>query len=634
MRDYLLYVDGTWCRGGAGTMTATSPATGESFARVAVADPADVDRAVEAAKAAAPSWAASSAFERAAHCESVVAAIRARRDELAHALTEDQGKPLVAEAYGEVDELVEYFAMAGEDAKRVEGALPPSTAADARVLLVRIPIGVVGVVSPWNWPYTMGAEVFAPALAAGNTVVWVPAPTTAACSGLLAEVIAEGGLPPGVFNFLPGPGAIVGDAVVSHPGVNAVGFVGSVATGRRVAERAAGKTQVLELGGNGPMVVLEDADLELATEAALEAAYLCAGQSCTAGERFLVHSSVRAEFVDRVVAATTERVHLGDPFDPLTTMGPLNNEPNALKFDAHVNDARERGAKVLCGGNRARGHPTQLFAEPTVLEGVTGDMLIATDETFGPVVPVIEISSDQDALDITNGSPFGLTAAVFTEDLERGLAFAEAARAGWVNINASTNIWESHLPFGGRSGSVSGRGRVGGRSLLDAFTEPKTIRFPAPRLRRDSARRRRPRLASHRGRFLTAEVWRPSATTARMGRMRQATNRASAVIVGAGIVGNSLAYHLARLGWHDLVLVDKGPMPNPGGSTGHASNFIFPVDYSKMMTELTEDSSAQYKELGVFTESGGIEVARTAARCRSSGDVRRPPRRGGCPSSC
>ena len=144
-------------------------------------------------------------------------------------------------------------------------------------------------------------------------------------------------------------------------------------------------------------------------------------------------------------------------------------------------DARERGAKTVCGGNRAPGFPTQLFAEPTVIDGVTLEMTIAREETFGPVVPVIEISSDAEALEITNGSPFGLTAAVFTEDLERGLAFAEAARAGWVNINASTNLWESHLPFGGRSGSISGRGRVGGRSLLEAFTEPKTIHFPAPR---------------------------------------------------------------------------------------------------------------------------------------------------------
>ena len=237
VREYLLYVGGAWIRGGAGTMPATSPSTGERFAEVAVADLDDVDRAVEAARFAAAGWAALSAFERVACCESLAGSVRLHRDKLARALAQDQGKPLFAEAYGEVDELSEYLHMAAEDAKRLEGVLPPSTSAEARVLVSRVPLGVVGVVSPWNWPYTMGAEVFAPALAAGNTVVWVPAPTTAACSGLLAEVIAEGGLPPGVFNFLPGPGPVVGDGVVSHPGVDAVGFIGSVATGRKVARR-------------------------------------------------------------------------------------------------------------------------------------------------------------------------------------------------------------------------------------------------------------------------------------------------------------------------------------------------------------------------------------------------------------
>jgi acyl-CoA reductase-like NAD-dependent aldehyde dehydrogenase len=192
---------------------------------------------------------------------------------------------------------------------------------------------------------------------------------------------------------------------------------------------------------------------------------------------------VRAEFTERVVAATQQQVRLGDPFDPQTTMGPLNNEATAVKFDRHVADAVGRGAKLCCGGRRAAGYPTTLYAEPTVLDGVTLDMAIATEETFGPVVPIIEVASAGEALALTNASPFGLTAAVFTEDLERGLAFAEQARAGWVNVNASTNLWESHLPFGGRSGSVSGRGRVGGRFAMDAFTEPKTILYPAPELR-------------------------------------------------------------------------------------------------------------------------------------------------------
>ena len=479
MQEHLLYIGGSWRPGGAGTAVAESPSSGEAFATVAVGSAADVDAAVAAASAAWPAWASASAFDRAGWCERIVVGIRLRRDELARVLTLDQGKPL-AEACDEVDELAAYFLMAGEDAKRIEGSLPASVSAGRRILAARVPLGVVGVISPWNWPYTMGAELIAPAMAAGNVIVWVPAPTTSACCAVLAQVIADSGLPAGVFNFVPGPGAVVGDALAGHRDVAGVGFVGSVATGLSVATRAAGKTQLLELGGNGPMVVLEDADLELAVDAALEAAYLCSGQSCTAGERFLVHASVRAEFVERAVAATKDKVRLGDPFDAATTMGPLNNEPTAGKFDRHIADALAGGARVCCGGRRAAGFPTRLYAEPTVLDSVTVGMAIEQEETFGPVIPVVEVRSAAEALELTNASAFGLTAAVFTEDLERGLAFAEHARAGWVNVNASTNLWESHLPFGGRAGSVSGRGRVGGRYPMETFTEPKLVTYPAP----------------------------------------------------------------------------------------------------------------------------------------------------------
>jgi acyl-CoA reductase-like NAD-dependent aldehyde dehydrogenase len=481
VQDHLLFIGGGWRHGSGGTAPAISPSSGAQFATVAVANGADVDIAVNSAAAAFPDWAAASAFERAAACQRIAARIRDRREELARVLSQDQGKPFMAEAYDEVDELAVYFTMAGEDAKRMAGSLPASTSAERRVLTATVPLGVIAVVSPWNWPYTMGAELFAPAMAAGNTVVWVPAPTTTACCAVLAEVIAAAGLGDGVFNFVPGPGPVAGDAVVGHPLVAGVGFVGSVETGGLVASRAAGKAQLLELGGNGPMVILADADLELATDAALEAAFLCAGQSCTAGERFLVEASVRAEFTERVVEATRTRVKLGDPFDPATTMGPLNNEATAAKFDRHLADAVNGGARVCFGGHRAAGFPTNLFAEPTVLDGVTPDMAIEREETFGPVIPIVEVSSAEEALRLTNSSPFGLTTAVFTADLERGLAFAERARAGWVNINASTNLWESHLPFGGRAGSISGRGRVGGRYPMEAFTEPKTIVYPAPR---------------------------------------------------------------------------------------------------------------------------------------------------------
>jgi len=291
----------------------------------------------------------------------------------------------------------------------------------------------------------------------------------------LAECIVDAGLPAGVLNLVTGPGAVVGDEVASSPGTHAVAFIGSIETGHRVAERAAGKALLLEMGGNGPFVVLEDADVARAAEAALPAAFLCAGQSCTAGERFLVHERVHDEFLDALSTAIVREIRLGDPFDEATTMGPLNNEPTAEKVDRHVDEAVARGAKLVVEGGRENGHPTRLYYRPTVLSDVTEDMAIAREETFGPVVPVTRIRSDEEALATANASPYGLLTAVWTRDLARGLRFAEGVRAGWVNVNESTNYWESHLPFGGRSGSRSGVGRVGGRHPLDVFTEQKTV---------------------------------------------------------------------------------------------------------------------------------------------------------------
>ena len=469
-----MWIGGEWVDAASGAASeATSPATGEVIATVPEGDREDARRAIAAANGAWRRWAALSAFDRARAMRRVAEAIEARRDELARWLTLDQGKPLRAEAYDEVDELVRYFEMAEADATRLEGLLPPSVDAGKRVLLQRVPRGVVGVITPWNWPYTMPAEILAPALAAGNAVVWVPAPTTAACSVKLAECLAQADLPPGVCNLVTGPGPVVGDEVAANPGTHAVGFIGSIATGHRVAERAAGKELLLEMGGNGPLVVLDDADLDRAVEATLTACYLNAGQSCTAGERILVQEAVHDGFVAKLADAVRARVRLGDPFEERTTMGPLNNEPVAEKTERHVRDALERGARLVAGGRRS--DLGALFYEPTVLDGVTDEMEVAREETFGPVAPVTAIASEEEAIRIVDSSPYGLLAAVFTRDLGRGLRFAEAVRTGWVNVNEGTNYWESHLPFGGRAGSRSGVGRVGGRFSLERLTELKTI---------------------------------------------------------------------------------------------------------------------------------------------------------------
>ena len=305
--------------------------------------------------------------------------------------------------------------------------------------------------------------------------MWVPAPTTSVCAVKLAECIVDADIPAGVFNLVTGLGPVVGDEIAANPGTSAVGFIGSIATGHRVAERAAGKDLLLEMGGNGPLVVLDDADLDAAVRATIEACFLNAGQSCTAGERILVHRLVHDDFVARLSAAVRDQIALGDPFDDATTMGPLNNGPTADKTERHVSDASEHGAAVVTGGARAPALGSELFFEATVLDGVTEQMAVASEETFGPVAPITVIDGEAEAIHIVNSSPYGLLSAVFTRDLRRGVRYAEAVRAGWVNVNEGTNYWESHLPFGGRAGSRSGVGRVGGSFSMDRLTELKTV---------------------------------------------------------------------------------------------------------------------------------------------------------------
>jgi acyl-CoA reductase-like NAD-dependent aldehyde dehydrogenase len=476
VRDAAMFIDGAWTAAASGeTFEATSPANGAHIGTLPKGGREDARRAIAAAHAAQPAWGARSPFDRAAILERIARVLEARSDELATALTLDQGKPLQAEAYGEVEELIVYFRMAAADTVRLDGIMPPSVDPQKRVLVYRVALGVVGVITPWNWPYTMPAEIIAPALGAGNTVVWNPASSTSVCATVLASCIAEADLPAGVFNVVTGPGSVVGDELAGHPDVAAIGFVGSSATGRKIEERALGKELLLEMGGNGPLVILEDADLDAAVTATITACFLNAGQSCTAGEWILVDERVHDAYVDRLTSAIRRETRLGDPFDPLTTMGPLNNEKTAAKTEKHVAQAAATGATIVAGGARSPELGSQLYFQPTVISGVRAAMDIAREETFGPVAPITKIRGLEEAIAIVNASAFGLLNAIFTRDLKVGLRFAESVRAGWVNINEGTNYWESHLPFGGRAGSQSGLGRVGGRYLIERLTELKTV---------------------------------------------------------------------------------------------------------------------------------------------------------------
>jgi len=470
-----MFVNGDWVDSESGRhFDAISPATGAVIAQVPEGTRADARLAVEAAHGATAALAGLKGFERSRRLHRIADAIQRRREDLARILTLDQGKPLMAEAYGEVDEAAEYFRIAAEDLKRLEGSVLPSASPSKLVFTRRVPRGVYAVITPWNWPLTMATELIAPALAGGNTVVWTPASSTSVISVALMECIAEADLPPGAVNLVTGPGAEVGDEVAGHPLVDGVGFVGSTATGGSVARRAAGKHVMLELGGNGPMIVFGDAKIEHAIEGAIVGCYLCAGQSCTAGERILVEESAHDAFVAGLEQAA-KKLRLGDPFAADTTLGPLNNEGVATKMDDHIADAVGSGAKVVLGGKRAEGFPTRLYYEATILDDVKPDMLVSREETFGPIAPVIKFRGEAEALAIANDSPYGLLGAVYTRDLSRALRMADKLETGWVNINESSNYWEAHLPFGGRAGKRSGIGRVGGHFALEQMTDLKTV---------------------------------------------------------------------------------------------------------------------------------------------------------------
>ena len=470
-----MFIGGEWVDSEAGeTFDATSPATGEVIAQIPKGTRADASRAVEAAYKARSAMAALGAFDRAALLHRIAEAMEERREELARWLTLDQGKPHKAEAVGEVGEAIEYFRIAAEDIKRLETNVIPSASKNKLVFTLRVPRGVYGVITPWNWPLTMATEVIAPALAGGNTVVWAPATSTSAISVKLMECLAEADLPAGAVNLVTGPGALVGDEVAGHPLIAGVGFVGSTETGRSVARRAAGKHVMLELGGNGPIVIFDDADIARAVQGTITGCFLCAGQSCTAGERILVQKGIEADFTAALTAAVRD-IKLGDPFDDSTTMGPLNNEGVAAKMDEHIKDALAHGAESIIGGHRASSFPTRLYYEATVLRGVDPRMRVSREETFGPIAPLIRFGDEAEALAIANDSPYGLLGAVYTRDLDRALRFARGMETGWVNVNESSNYWEAHIPFGGRAGKESGIGRVGGHRAIEQMTDLKTI---------------------------------------------------------------------------------------------------------------------------------------------------------------
>ncbi|MGH8875375.1 MAG: aldehyde dehydrogenase family protein, partial [Acidimicrobiia bacterium] len=448
-----------------------SPVTGEHIANVPLASEADIDRAVRAAREAAEEMRHWSAFERAELCLRIAAAIEPKVEEIARLQTLEQGKPYHAESLDDIAEANQYFYNAAEDAKRLSGEVIPTSDRSKRMFTFPRPVGVWAAITPWNFPVTIPLEYVGPGLATGNALIVKPPEFTCWALLELAEAFEEAGAPPGAISVIPG-GAEIGDLLVTHDGVDAIGFTGSSATGRKIISRMGIKRSIMEMSGNGPLIVAGDADVEAAAAAAVYGAYYNAGQVCCATERAIVVEEVHDRFVEAALKAS-EEVRLGDPFDEATTMGPLNNRPTADRMDRHLADARELGAEVLVGGGRAEGFPTDLYYRFTVVDRVPEKSLLSEEESFGPVVPILSARDDEEAATIANRSRLGLQAAVFTRSLQKAFWYADHIRSGTVVVNDSTDFWETFQPFGGAAGTDTGWGR--GR--IEEFTDLQTVVF-------------------------------------------------------------------------------------------------------------------------------------------------------------
>jgi acyl-CoA reductase-like NAD-dependent aldehyde dehydrogenase len=468
------FIGGEWVEvTGDSAREIVSPVTGEKLADAPNAGPEDIKRAARAARKAQPGWAALSAWERANVCHAIADLIDERKEEFARELTLEQGKPFTAEAIPDIEETAENFRIAAEDVKRMESAVIPSQDVNKRILTFRKPNGVYACITPWNFPTLIPVELIAPGIAAGNTIVMKPSEWTPIAMANFAQIMADAGLPDGVLNVIYGDGA-VGEALIKDENVDCVGFVGSHGTAEKIVRAAGLKRSLIEASGNGPVIVCADADLEAAAKGAVYGGFFCAGQVCCATERVLVNRRVHDDFLSAVVKEA-EGWKLGDPFDDDTLVGPMNNEPTAQKMDSHLEDALGKGAEVVVGGSRDDGRPTQLYYQPTVVDNVGLDTLINRDETFGPIVPLIPVGSDDEALAVANDSYLGLQAAVFTRSLKRAFTYLDNLRVGNVVVNDSTDYWEAHEPFGGASGTRTGWGRIGGRYTMLDMTDLKTV---------------------------------------------------------------------------------------------------------------------------------------------------------------
>jgi aldehyde dehydrogenase (NAD+) len=474
IRQTKLLIDGKWVNAASGKTFATlDPATGEEIAQVAEADKADVDKAVAAARRAfdAGPWPKTSAAERGNLLWKLADLVEQHKEELAALETLDNGKPIRDSLNADLPLTIACYRYYAGWADKIHGKTIPING--PFVCYTRHePVGVVGQVIPWNFPLLMQAWKLGPALACGCTVVMKPAEQTPLTALRVGELILEAGFPPGVVNLLPGYGPTAGQAIARHPDVDKVAFTGSTEVGHLIMEAAAQsnlKRVTLELGGKSPNIVFADTDLDAAVEGAYFGLFFNQGQCCCAGSRLFVEQSIHQKFVDKVLDKAKNRV-VGDPFDPATEQGPQVNDEQFAKVMGYIESGQREGAKMLCGGHRIgdRGY----FIQPTVFDNVRDDMQVAQEEIFGPVMSVIPFKDVNDVVRRANNTTYGLAAAVWTKDISKAHAIANAVRAGTVWVNCY-DVFDAAAPFGGFK--QSGIGRELGEYGLANYTEVKTV---------------------------------------------------------------------------------------------------------------------------------------------------------------
>lgn len=453
------------------TFPVLDPATGAEVGRVPNLGPTETKQAIDAAEAALPAWSKKTAKERAQILKRWFDLVTADTEHLAQLMTAEQGKPL-AEARGEVAYGASFIEWFAEEGKRAYGRTIPTTAAGKRYITIKQPIGVVAAIAPWNFPIAMITRKVAPALAAGCTVVVKPAEDTPLCAIAIAKLALDAGVPPGVFNVVTTANApAVGKVLCEDSRVRKLSFTGSTEVGKALYRQCASnvKKLTLELGGNAPLLVFDDANLEQAVAGAMASKYRNAGQTCVCANRILVQSGIYDRFAE-ALAAEVKKLKVGPGRDAGVVIGPLINSDAARKVDGLVRDAVSKGAKVIVGGTPAAAGP--LFYQPSVLTGVTPSMTLVHEEIFGPVAALIRFETDEEAIRIANDTPFGLAAYLFSQNLGRAWSVAEALDAGMVGVNEGLFSNET-VPFGGVK--ESGLGREGAAEGLDEYLETKFI---------------------------------------------------------------------------------------------------------------------------------------------------------------